>query len=80
VRAYSGRQSRWYQAAVRQSAGRITAAGLTKEVTFEPVEGPINDLVDAAYRRKYRGSPYLNPMIQAQARLATVRVMPRETE
>src|SRR5712691_11019986 len=36
VRAYNGRNSRWYQAAVRQKAGRIIAAGMTKEVTFEP--------------------------------------------
>jgi len=46
VRAYYGLNSRWYQASVRQKAGRITAADMTKEVIFEPVEGPINDLVD----------------------------------
>jgi hypothetical protein len=80
VRAYNGRRSTWYQAAVRQGAGRIIAAGLTKEVAFEPVEGTINDLVDEAYRKKYRGSPYLDPMIGAKARFATVRVMPRDTE
>ena len=38
VRAYNGQNSRWYQAAVRQKAGLITAAGATKEITFEPVE------------------------------------------
>src|SRR2546430_14128687 len=27
VRAYNGQRSRWYQAAARQRAGRITAAG-----------------------------------------------------
>ena len=59
VRAYNGRDSRWYQAAVRQRAGRITAAGMTKEVTFEPIEGPVNDRIDDAYRAKYRGSPSL---------------------
>jgi hypothetical protein len=79
VRAYYGRNSRWYQAAVRQKAGRITAAGMTKEVTFEPVEGPINDRIDDAYRAKYHGSPYLSSMIGARARSATVKVMPRET-
>jgi hypothetical protein len=79
VRAYNGQKSRWYQAAMRQKAGRITAAGMTKEVTFEPVEGPINDSIDDAYRAKYRGSPYLNPMIGSRARFATVKVMPRET-
>ena len=42
---YNGHSSRWYQAAVRQKAGRIIAAGMTKEVTFEPVDGSINDLI-----------------------------------
>jgi len=78
VRGYNGRGSRWYQAAVRQGAGRILAAGVTKEVTFEPVHGPINDRIDDAYRAKYAGSPYLAPMIGPPARAATVRVMPRD--
>ena len=76
VRAYNGKNSRWYKAAMQQKAGRITAAGLTKEVTFELVDGPINGLIDDAYRAKYRGSPYLKPMIGARARSATVKVMP----
>jgi hypothetical protein len=80
VRAYNGQNSRWYQAAVRQKAGRITAAGMTKEVTFEPVDGPINDLVDDAYRAKYHDSPYLSPMIAARARAATAKVIPRENK
>lgn len=77
VRAYSGRVSSWYRSAVRQRGGRIVAAGATDEVTFEAVDGPINDRVDDAYRGKYRGSPYLGAMIGAQARAATVKVMPR---
>ena len=51
---------------------------MTKEVTFEPVRGSINDLIDGAYRAKYHGSPYLRPMISARARSATVKVMPTE--
>jgi len=78
VRAYNGNKSRWYQAAVRQKAGRITVAGMTKEVTFEPVSTRINDRIDDAYRTKYHGSPYLSPMIGARARSATIKVMPRE--
>lgn len=79
VRGYNGQNSRWYQAAVRQKAGRIMAAGLTKEVGFEPVpvEDGIQDRIDEAYRTKYAGSPYLKPMIGKQARSATVRVVPR---
>jgi hypothetical protein len=52
-----------YQAAIRQKAGRIHAAGMTKDVAFERVGGPINDRIDEAYRAKYAGSPYLQPMI-----------------
>jgi hypothetical protein len=79
VRAYNGPNSRWHQSAVLQKSGRITVAGMTKEVTFEPVNGPINDLIDDAYRAKYKGSPYLSRMIGARARFATVKVAPRET-
>jgi hypothetical protein len=77
VRGYNGQTSRWYRAAVQQKAGRIVAAGMTKEVTFEPVDGPLSDRIDDAYRAKYRGSPYLSPMISKRACSATVRIVPR---
>lgn len=76
VRAYNGQSSRWYGAAIRQTAGRIKAAGMTRDVTFEPVEGPVNDRIDHAYRAKYGGSPYLKPMIGDRARSTTVRIRP----
>jgi len=77
VRAYNGQNSSWYRSAIAQKAGRITAAGMTKDVSFEPADGPINDRIDEAYRTKYKNSPYLNPMIGNRARSATVKVMPR---
>jgi hypothetical protein len=79
VRAYNGRNSRWYKAAMLQKAGRIMAAGITKEVSFEPVTGAVNERIDEAYRVKYKTSPYLKPMIQQNARSATVRIVPRES-
>ena len=78
VRAYNGQNSRWYKAAMRQKAGRITAAGITKEVSFERVNDAANDRIDDVYRTKYKGSPYLKPMIGARARAATVKLIPRE--
>jgi hypothetical protein len=63
---------------MRQKAGRIQAAGMTKEVSFEAADGSMNDRIDDAYRAKYANSPYLAPMIGAGARSATVRVQPRE--
>src|SRR5579885_3149043 len=74
ARAYNGPDSRWYKAAMRQRAGRIKAAGRTVEVIFEPVDGALNERIDAAYRAKYADSPYLRPMIGARARSATVRI------
>lgn len=79
VRAYSGTASRWYKAAMQQKRGRITAAGITKDVTFEPLDGPINDDIDEAYREKYKNSPYLQPMISKRSRSATVKIEPIES-
>jgi hypothetical protein len=77
VRGYNGQQSRWYQAAVKQRAGRITTAGMTREVALEPVKESLSDRIDEAYREKYRRSPYLKPMISERARSATVKIAPR---
>ena len=78
VRAYNGVNSRWYQSALKQKAGRILAAGMTKEVQFEPVQGDINIAIDEAYRKKYSSSPYLSSMISTRAKAATVRIVPNE--
>ena len=78
VRGYNGQQSRWFQAAVRQKAGRIIAAGMTKEVAFEAVDdADLGYRIDEAYRAKYAKSPYLESMIGQRAKAATVRIVPR---
>src|SRR5438067_2250406 len=70
VRGYNGQKSRWYQAAVQQKAGRIIAAGMTKEVAYEPFDGPRMERVDEAYRARYRRTPYLRRMVSRRARAA----------
>ncbi|MGV1838346.1 DUF2255 family protein [Rhizobium rhizogenes] len=77
VRGYNGKKSRWYQAAIHQKAGRIYAAGMTIEVSFDPVDGEINQSIDDAYRAKYGKSTYLAPMIGERARSATVKITPK---
>lgn len=77
VRAYNGVYSQWYNAAIIQKAGRIIAAGMTKEVSFEPVQGEISKAIDEAYKNKYGSSPYLSPMISNRARAATVKILPK---
>lgn len=76
VRAYHGVRSGWHQSALRWKAGQIIAAGMTRDVTFEPVaDGGLNDRIDAAYTAKYKGSPYVAHMVAAGARAATVKIL-----
>src|SRR5215471_11678046 len=74
VCAYNGKDSRWYQAALRQKAGRIITASMTKDAAFKPIDSAINDRIDQAYRVKYRDSRYLDPMIGSRARSATLEI------
>lgn len=53
---------------------------MSKEVSFESVNGAMNDRIDEAYRAKYNNSPYLKPMVGLSARSASLRIMPRGTE
>ncbi|TPW34441.1 DUF2255 family protein [Oecophyllibacter saccharovorans] len=76
VRPYNGTQSRWYQAALCEGRGRITAAGRTREVRFEPAEASLAGRIDDAYRAKYQGSPYLAPMLGERVREAGVKIVP----
>lgn len=77
ARAYNGRNSPWYQAAITQKAGRVRIAGTERDVSFEPASGELNERIDEAYRLKYRASPYLAPMTGEGARAATVKISPR---
>lgn len=78
VRGYNGTASRWYQAALRQKAGQIEAAGQTRDVEFEAADSKLADRIDEAYRKKYGGSRYLKPMIASGPRIATIRITPRQ--
>ncbi|WDF77170.1 DUF2255 family protein [Mucilaginibacter sp. KACC 22773] len=78
VRAYSGIASRWHKAALKQKAGRIIAAGMTKEVGFEPVyDRALEQHIDEAYKKKYKNSPYLADMISSRAQSATIKISQR---
>ncbi|MCJ1711159.1 DUF2255 family protein [Clavibacter michiganensis subsp. phaseoli] len=76
VRAWNGRRSRWYQAAITQQAGRIRAAGAEYDVGFEESDPSLSVRIDAAYERKYVGSSSLSPMLQDGPTSATVRITP----
>jgi hypothetical protein len=77
ARSYKGAKGRWYQSALRNKAGRIAVEGASHDVTFEPVDGTINDWIDDAYRAKYGHSPYLAPMLSDEVRATTLKIAPR---
>jgi hypothetical protein len=76
ARAYNGTNSSWYKAAIRQKAGRITAAGMERNVAFAQADNELASEIDEAYKAKYAGSPYLGAMIGKKARAATVKILP----
>jgi hypothetical protein len=61
-----------YDATERRSNRR---RALTKDISFEPATGAINDRLDDAYRAKYKSSAYLQRMIDTPARSATVKIV-----
>jgi hypothetical protein len=77
VRAANGQQSRWYQAAVSQKAGRINVSGQDHEVTFEQAGDDVAPAMDAAYEKKYPSSSAV-PIMQGDGPTsATVLILPR---
>jgi hypothetical protein len=81
VRSYRGRGGAWFRAAQVRHEGLIRAGGVEKNVTFvEEADANINDQIDAAYQTKYRRYPqYVAPMVTAEARSTTIKLVPRAT-
>lgn len=80
VRAATGVDSRWYQAAITQKAGRVSVAGTVVEVTFEAAGVDDEAAIDAAYEAKYRDheeSFAIEIMQGAGPKKASVRIWPR---
>ncbi len=82
VRSYRGRSGLWFRAAQANRQGHIRAGGIEKDVNFvgEPESG-INDRIDAVYRAKYGRYPqYVAPMLTAEVRSTTIKLVPRSTD
>ena len=81
VCSYRGRDGSWFRAAQANRQGHIRAGGIEKDVTFvdEPDSG-INDQIDAAYHAKYGRYPqYVAPMVTAEVRSTTIKLVPYST-
>jgi hypothetical protein len=80
IRPNKGRDGAWFRAVQARHEGRIRAGGVEKDVNFvEETDPGINDQIDAAYRTKYRryGARYIDPIMAAEARAATIKLLPR---
>ena len=82
VRSANGRAGAWFRAAQVRHEGHIQAGDVDKDVTFVvEVDDDVTDQIDAAYRAKYRryGGRYVNLMVAAEARAATIKLVPGST-
>lgn len=83
VRSFRGPDSSWFRGARTRHEGHIQAGGVDKDVAFVEEPGARrNDQIDDAYRAKYHryGAQYLDPMLAAAARTATIRLVPRTAD
>jgi hypothetical protein len=80
VRSYRGRTGRWFERAQERHEGHIDAGGVDKDVELVEI-ADANDAVDDAYRTKYEryGARYVDPIVSADARAATLKLVPRTT-
>ena len=79
VRSYRGRDGAWFRSVLRHPEGRIRAGGVERDVAFEDSGDTDRDAIDQAYRAKYGRYPsaYVDPMVSAAARAATLRLAAR---
>lgn len=81
VRAYFGKNSRWFQAALKQKKGKIYTLNSVFNVQFAFIDDEVlKQSIDEAYRQKYAASPYLKHMISSNSRNATIEILPVKIE
>jgi hypothetical protein len=79
VRSVNGRTSGWFRGTQVRHEGRIRAGGVEKDVTFVEGGGDVADLIDDAYRTKYRrySDSIVATTLTPDARAATLTLLPR---
>ena len=79
VRSAYGYDNPWFQRALRSGEGRVRAAGLDRDVTFEVPGAETAEPVTAAYHAKYDryGARIVGTVVSAEARRSTLRVVAR---
>ncbi|HEY9469274.1 MAG TPA: DUF2255 family protein [Propionibacteriaceae bacterium] len=79
VQSWRGRSGVWFRRALQRHEGRIRAAGIERDVTFEEPDDSVHPAIHEAYRSKYARyrDSYVRPMVEPDATAATFRLIPR---
>jgi hypothetical protein len=80
VRAAYDANKGWHGVARTSHQVRISAGGISKDVTVEDADQAVLDAVDAAYRQKYGGrhASIVDSVTDAEHRATTLRLTPPE--
>jgi hypothetical protein len=77
VRSWRGTAGGWFRVARASHAARVRAGDVERDVDLVDAGDEVNKVVDAAYRDKYGRYPsYVEPMVRADARATTLRLVP----
>ncbi|KJL43682.1 DUF2255 family protein [Microbacterium trichothecenolyticum] len=78
IRSAHGPENGWFRRALRSGTGRVTAGGVSKDVTFEPADEAVAPAVDAALHAKYDryGPGPVGAITGTDAASTTLLVMP----
>ena len=79
VRSAYGYENGWFQHALSSGEGRIRAAGLERDVTFEEPGSAVDGDLHAAYHAKYDryGPSIVGTVVSPEAARSTLRHIPR---
>jgi hypothetical protein len=79
VRSIHGQAGSWFRGSRVRHDGHIRSGGVDRDVRFADADTAVGDRIDAAYRSKYHGyaSNIVDTVVNAQARAATVKLVPR---
>jgi len=78
VRSAHGHDNPWFQRALHARRGRIRAAGVERDITFEEPAATVSSDVTAAYHAKYDryGPRIVGTVVSADAIRSTFRLVP----
>jgi hypothetical protein len=79
VRSAHGQDNPWFRRALRSGAGRISADGLERDVTFVTADAHVQEAIDAAYHAKYDqyGAAVVDPVVGPHTYNVTLQLLPR---